>query len=108
MTTTIEKAANNAELIRMCGDFLNFGLPEKMWPGIKAYLLHGITPGAFLCSLLRNDLRYTFAHADDENIRLVRQYVQFFWNCVPASAWGSETAFDAWREKGGFEGGAGR
>lgn len=98
---TIDKRLNE-----MKSDYKSFGLPLRMWGTVERYLSHGIPPGHFMSSLLKNDLKETVARADDQNQLLIRDYVRFFYNCVPGGAWGSPENYDAWLERGGMSGGA--
>lgn len=106
--TTIEQAAFNQLLERIKGDFIDAGLPEHMWGGVKRYLLHGIAPGHFLTSVMCNDLAEAVGRADAQNINLLPNYVRFFYNAVPGGCWHSRANVDAWMARGGFMGGAGQ
>jgi len=67
-----------------------------MMEGLKRYLEEGIEPGNFLYSLLSNDLQHTFAHADEQNSVKLKQWVQWCYNELPVSAWGSPERVDEW------------
>jgi hypothetical protein len=71
-------------------------IPEYMHDGILMYLLDGIPPGDFLAAVINNDLAEACRAADDTNIRVLVQYVRFFYNDAPALAWGRTGALDAW------------
>ena len=91
-----------AQMDTMKADFLDKGLPSRMWGGVDRYLTHGIPPGHFLTAILENDLKEACARADDENVLLLHNYVRFFYNCVPGGCWGSPEAVSKWTDGGGF------
>ncbi len=79
-------------------------LPSHMGGAMKRYIEHGIPPGSFLSAVLSNDLKETFARADDENGRAVRDYVVFLYSFAPSGCWGSPDKFTAWQQQGGLHG----
>lgn len=83
-----------------------FLLPERMHGGIRRYIEHGIPPGHFLTAVICNDLREACGCADDENRRLLFEYVQFFYMYAPRGCWGSEENFKAWVQHRGLSGDA--
>jgi len=64
-------------------------IPERMRGGIVRYITEGIIPGDFLQAIITNDLKKAVWLADEENTRLLREYVLFFYNYAPAGCWGS-------------------
>lgn len=80
-----------------------FGIPAYMHGGIIRYLLHGIPPGHFMMSVITNDLRGAFQHADDTNVELIGYYVKWFYNCAPSECWGSEKKAQEWIKHHGLE-----
>lgn len=75
-------------------------IPAWMHGGIVRYVTEGIQPGDFLTSVLRNDLKNAVAHADDDNRRLIPDYVQFFYNNIPGVCWGSPEKVLHWMQLG--------
>lgn len=71
-------------------------IPEHMQAAITRYIVHGIRPGDFLIGVITNDLKRAVNYADDENIKLLKLYVQWFYNEAPGHCWGSREAIDAW------------
>lgn len=67
-----------------------------MADAMRNYFEHGIPPGSFSRALLSNDLRETFARADDSNSRCVRAWVQWLYNHAPAGSWGSPEKVADW------------
>jgi hypothetical protein len=72
------------------------GIPERMRGGIIRYVLNGIEPGDFLCAVIRNNLAAAVGRADEENVRLLPEYVKFFYNFTPSNCWGTPEIYDAW------------
>lgn len=79
-------------------------LPLHMRDAVLLYIEHGYMPGSFLTALLSNDLKETFARADDVNQRAVRDYVQYLYSFAPGGCWGSPERVQAWVAKGGLLG----
>ena len=79
-------------------ELLVSGIPSYMQGGVTRWIEHGIRPGHFLTALLSNDLRETFARADDTNARCVIYYLKFLYNHAPPDCWGSPERFEAWAE----------
>ncbi len=73
-------------------------IPERMMPGIDRYVNHKVRPGDFLQAIICNDLKLACLFADDENIKNLPAYVDYFYNEVPANCWGSEMAMLDWLE----------
>ena len=76
-----------------------------MMPGIGRYVKHGVIPGNFLQAIICNDLKNSFMFADDENVENIAAYVGYFYNEVPANAWGSHETMLKWADDGGLLGG---
>jgi hypothetical protein len=89
------------------GDFmaeerkLNFSgdyekIPERMRSAIARYLFDGTKPGDFLSAVISNNLTKAVFSADDENLPLLRLYVQWFYWEAPGNSWGSADAMREW------------
>ena len=63
------------------------------------YIDHGYQPGSFTRALLCNDLKMACAHADSINKHLIFELVEWMWNELPAIAWGSPEAYEAWLKR---------
>lgn len=72
--------------------------------GLLRYVESGIPGGSFLTALLSNNLKETFARADDDNAVKIRQYVQWLYGYAPSGCWGSPERVTAWIKNGGLEG----
>ena len=79
-------------------------LPGHMQQSVIDYIERGYQSGSFLTALLSNDLRETFARADDINARAVREYVQYLYWYAPSGCWGSIGNVQAWQANGGLLG----
>jgi len=95
------------QMERIESDFIDKELPKRMWPGVNRYLLYGIKPGDFLYAVVQNSLSEAVHTGDDENLRLLPNYVHFFYNCIPGGCWGSKENVTNWIATGGFTGGKG-
>jgi len=72
------------------------GIPVEMQGGLERYLFDRISPGHFLTAVLENNLREAFSRGDLENTRVLRNYVLFLYNDVPANCWGSRERVTEW------------
>lgn len=79
-----------------------YGIPPYMTEGIHRYIYEGIKPGGFLSAVIENNLIQAVSHADDENIKLIPQYVSYFYNEAPSACWGNRYNVDTWIEMGGL------
>jgi len=80
-------------------EFQEFYIPERMMPGIKRYLEHGIKPGRFLSAIIQNNLSQTVGQADSENLRNIPAYAAYFYNECSLDCWGSPQKMNQWIEK---------
>lgn len=82
------------------GDVAFFGqyadIPPHMQAALRRYVIEGIKPGDFLTAVICNNLQNAVNRADDDNLALLKTYVQWFYNEAPAACWGSPTNMDLW------------
>jgi len=71
-------------------------LPEHCVDGLFRYFDNRIPPGGFMTALLENDLKETFARADEINREAVFAYVYWLYNHAPMGSYGSPEAVSAW------------
>lgn len=71
-------------------------IPEHMVMGVRLYLQYGVPPGGFLNALLTNNLVSSFAHADDVNLRCMKQWATWLYAHCPMNARGSQKIVDNW------------
>lgn len=79
-------------------DTIPGGAPA-MRRAVEAWVEHGILdPDDFLFAVVTNDLKRAVLYADDQNITLLAEWVNWFRWEVPATCWGSVEAAKAWAE----------
>lgn len=71
-------------------------LPEHIREAARIYIEEHQQPGSFLSAVICNDLKETFARADDTNQRRMYDIVNFFYCEAPSECWGSEEAMAKW------------
>jgi hypothetical protein len=75
---------------------IEYGIPKRMQGAIIRYYERGLQPGNFLAAVIQNDLREAVDRADDENVRLLKEYVMWFYNWAPSGSWGSVDNYRRW------------
>ena len=78
-------------------------MPASMRPGTQLYIEKGILPGSFLRAVISNDLKESFAQADEINQRRMFEIVKWWYLEAPSPCWGSEEKMLAWHHNGGLE-----
>ena len=63
-------------------------IPLKMRQPLINYVINRVEPGSFLKYLICNNLTATLAHADGENLPLIKTYVRWFYNETPSGLFG--------------------
>lgn len=66
---------------------------------LDQYAATGMPLGSFLMSVLKNDLTQAVGRADDDNLRGIREIVQYVYNELPGTCWGSPDEVKAWIKK---------
>jgi len=89
---------------RLTAALTQHGVPENLHHGLALWLTHGIRPGSFLCAVLRNDLRESFAQADLSSRFAMFDLVCALHSDMPGGAWGSADAMAHWTKTGGLVG----
>ena len=74
------------------------GVPEHMIDHFVGYVIDRTPPGDFMFAVLSNNLRDSFAQADEVNRHAMFDIVNFLYNDVPGCCWGSPEAVEAWVE----------
>lgn len=83
-----------AEIVARMGQY---AIPEHCRDGLAGYLTKEYKHiGSFLTALLSNDLKETFARADDVNSAAIQSYICFLYNCAPSGSWGSPARVKDW------------
>ena len=76
----------------------NFVVPTYMREPILLYIKEGIHPGSFLASIIANNLVGAVGNADDNNIKEIPAFVNYFHNYAPNDCWGSVDLMNNWIE----------
>lgn len=71
-------------------------LPEHIRDGARLYIERGVQPGGFLTAVICNDLKGSFACADEINRHKLFEIVRFFYNEAPGGCWGSLETMRKW------------
>ena len=71
-------------------------IPLRMQEALRRYVVQGILPGNFLQAVITNNLRGAVGYADEENLPLLKVYVQWFYNVAPSSCSGSIEIMRNW------------
>lgn len=79
-------------------------MKEDTLRGLQRYHTHGLPTGDFLYAVLTNNLKESFARADEENQRDMFEIVSYCYNHLDMRSWGSKEAVGAWIAHGGLEG----
>ena len=74
-------------------------LPEHIRIGMRLYIEEGVQPGHFLTAVICNDLKESFARADDTNRMRMFDVVRFMYNVAPGACWGSAKKMNNWIKK---------
>ncbi len=71
-------------------------LPEHIRGTVKRYIEEGVPTGGFLQAVISNDLKESFAQADDINRKRMFDIVLFFYNEAPGPCWGTPERYQDW------------
>lgn len=74
-------------------------LPEGLEGCMRRYIEDRLQPGSFLSAVLENNLRESFATADNVNRYAMFDIVSWVYNNAPASCWGSPEKVKQWLEQ---------
>ena len=75
-------------------------IPVHMLEDLNRYATDHVVSGNFLYALLSNDLSQSFAYADSETRDAMYDYVQYVYNYLPISSWGSKEKVNEWVREG--------
>ncbi|RUN77294.1 hypothetical protein [Sphingomonas sp. TF3] len=76
-------------------------VPDHLWTGVRAHILHGTSTGSFLSAVFANDLLNAATSADEVSLDRLPDLMRFLHNYAPFHCWGSRRVRDLWRELGG-------
>jgi hypothetical protein len=71
-------------------------IPGYMHEALIRYIVEGCPSGSFLMAILTNDLKAACRRADEENQRVIWDYVNFLFNYAPMMCWGSDALVQQW------------
>lgn len=71
-------------------------IPARMQEALRRYVVQGIKPGNFLTAVITNNLRNAVGYADEENLPLLKLYVQWFYNVAPGGCHGTAANMQEW------------
>ena len=84
--------------------FKQFEIPEHMVDPINLYVNQGVLLSGFLEAIICNNLKGAVGRADDENIKNIPAFVDYFYNKAPSICWGSYEKMIIWQKCGGANG----
>ena len=70
--------------------------PEHIREGLKNYVLNHISTGGFLHAVLVNDLFSAIGRADETNKLEIHKIIQFIYNELPTTCYGSQESYLKW------------
>ena len=73
-------------------------MKQSTLDGLDRYVRDRIPTGDFLYSVLTNNLRESFAFADEENMRDLKEIVEYCYRKIPGVCWGSPEMVRLWLE----------
>lgn len=71
-------------------------IPEDIRRGLERYVKERIPTGHFLRAVLENDLTEAFGRADLDNREALFDIVQYVYNELPMTCWGSKDKVNEW------------
>jgi len=98
------KYETDRETDQYLNEMASYGIPTHCREGLVKYIVYGVPTGGFLRAVLSNDLKETYATADDTNGHYVRNYVQFLYSVAPSACWGSPEKYEVWIKIRGLKG----
>ena len=75
-------------------------IPRNLKESLDRYVTDAIEPGGFLRACLENNLVEAFGRADLENRDNLFYVVEYIYNELPSTCWGSEEKVAAWLGRG--------
>lgn len=75
-------------------DARDYQIPARFISMLERYVFEYKSPGAFMTSVLCNDLQMAVSYADSESLAYIKPICQFIFNRVPSACWGSTEAVE--------------
>jgi hypothetical protein len=79
-------------------------IPPLVKISIDEWVLDGRPPGQFVQSVLKGDLFGAFRHGDPESLTALAAIVDYVYNKIPSTCWGSQEKMHNWANLGGQKG----
>jgi hypothetical protein len=76
-----------------------YNIPEAVKEGIDIYVETGQCFSNFLSALLENNLKESFALADENSEMAMKEIVSYLYWEIPGVCWGSKEKMKAWSER---------
>jgi hypothetical protein len=73
-------------------------MKQSTLDGINRYVNDRCPVGSFLTAVLSNNLRESFARADEDNLKDMFEIVSYCYNKIPSHCWGSPEKVQQWLE----------
>lgn len=74
-------------------------IPQHMRQSLQRWITEGYEPGNFMQAVLQNRLDLAVLRADDLNISMLKNYVQFLQMEAPEDCYGSPDKYNSWKNK---------
>lgn len=101
MTCDLSNVSVRAMLEAECArGFCEHLVPQHLREGLREYITQGRPTGAFLRSVLENDLVGATTRADPVSALHLANVIQFLLAVAPSPCWGSRAKVDAWIAEG--------
>ena len=73
-------------------------MKQSTLDGINRYVNDRCPVGSFLFAVLSNNLKESFARADEDNLKDMFEIVSYCYNKIPLHCWGSPEKVQQWLE----------
>jgi len=83
----------------MKGLFHDMIIPDYMRSIVISYVIDHCPVGGFLERVISNDLVGAIGKADNNNIRNIPAYINWFYNYAPTDCWGNNEVYKNWIKK---------
>ena len=71
-------------------------IPAPIFRGLQNWITNGVTPGQFLCAVLRNDLKSAIQLADEDSTYALPAIVNYLYWEAPSACHGSYEKVSKW------------
>ena len=92
--------ATGLTAVKFDGQYAAF--PSEVQNALSDYVTNGHAMGHFLTAVASNDLFQAIGYADEDNVRRLKLYVQWFYNVAPSGCHGSMANVRTWQKHRGL------